>query len=241
MVALKVVEQQKPKPEPEPEEAKPEAEFEPCLADIRLNLAAPYDIAKTFVRLAENAEGKRRYVFVGKIEDELVREPTLRHWKGDFKRWNGQCYEDVEEEQIRTQVYEFLDQGMNQWQSVKAKAKERERSHRRIEGRNQSCVGDAPCWIGREGPEARGLLVCRNGLLELETGRLWEHDPRLFCLNGVDFDFDRGAQAPRWEQFLGEVWPKDEEAVATLQEFFGLWLTDVTKYQKALRIVWPTS
>ena len=92
---------------------------------------------------------------------------------------------------------------------------------------------DAPFWIGREGPEAKGLLVCQNGLLELETGKLWEHDPRLFCVNAVDFDFKPKAEAPRWQRFLGEVWPRDEEAVATLQEFFGLWLTDETKYQKA--------
>jgi putative DNA primase/helicase len=100
-------------------------------------------------------------------------------------------------------------------------------------------TADAPFWIGREGPEARGLLVCRNGLLELETAKLWDHDPRLFCLNSVDFDFNPRAQAPRWQRFLGEVWPGDEEAVATLQEFFGLWLTDETKYQKACGLIGP--
>jgi putative DNA primase/helicase len=58
-------------------------------------------------------------------------------------------------------------------------------------------------------------------------------------LNCVDFDFDPRAKAPRFQEFLGEVWPKDEEAVATVGEFFGLWLTDVTKYQKALGLFGP--
>src|SRR5262249_47913050 len=99
-------------------------------------------------------------------------------------------------------------------------------------------VGEAPRWAKTvERPEPRGLLVCKNGLLELETGRLWDHDPRLFCLNAVDFGFDPGARARRWEQFLFEVWPTNEEAIATLQEFFGLWLTDETKYQKACGLI----
>jgi putative DNA primase/helicase len=60
--------------------------------------------------------------------------------------------------------------------------------------------------------------------VELDTGKLWDRDPRLFCLNSVDFDFDPGARAPRWRRFLGEVWPRNDEAIGTLQEFFGLWL-----------------
>src|SRR5262249_17665237 len=84
---------------------------------------------------------------------------------------------------------------------------------------------------------SRGLLVCRNGLLELDTGKIWDRDPRLFCLNSVDFDFDTGARAPRWQQFLREVWPKDEEAISTVQEFFGLWLGDETKYQRACGLI----
>lgn len=229
VVQLKPREQFKPREQEKPE---PE-EFEPCLEDVRLNLDAPYDVAKTFVRLSEDAEGKKRYVFVGIVEGKLVKVPTLRRWKGDFKRWNGQYYEDVGDEDIRTEMYEFLDRGDGG--RIKPKPKN---VNEVIDGlkAGTNLAGDAPCWIGREGPEPKGLLVCRNGLLELETGKLWEHDPRLFCLNGVDFDFDAKARAPRWEQFLREVLPRDEESVGTLQEFFGLWLTDVTKYHKALGI-----
>src|SRR5262249_29791076 len=91
--------------------------------------------------------------------------------------------------------------------------------------------------IKHHGPEPKGLLVCRNGILELETGRKWEHDPRLFNLNCVDFDYDPSAHAPKWQKFLRAIWPNDEEARGTLQEFFGLWLTDETKYQKALCLI----
>ena len=171
----------------------------------------------------------------------MVRKPTLWHWKGDFKRWNGQCYEDVEEDQIRAQVYDFLDRAVEpSGGRIKPKPKNVNEVMDGLKAGTNLVTADVPFWIGVEGrPEARGLLVCRNGLLELETGKLWGHDPRFFCVNSVDFDFDPRAKAPRWERFLGEVWPGDEELIATLQEFSGLWLTDETKYQKACGLIGP--
>ena len=238
VVVLKPQTQAKPEPEPEaepePEEAK---KPDDAVWPIRLDLEAPYDIARTFVQLAEDDEGRKRYVFVGKVNGKSVGEPILRHWKGDFKRWNGQYYEDLDDGDVRSEIYNFLDQAvLPNGHAIKPKPKN---ANEVIDGlkAGTNLVGDAPLWIKRNGPEPHGLLVCRNGLLELETGRLWDHDPRLFCLNGVDFDFDPKAEAPRWHQFLHEVWPNDEEAVATLQEFFGLWLVDETKYQKALGLI----
>jgi putative DNA primase/helicase len=237
-------------PEPAPERGEAEPKEEPRVDEkrrelnreqVRLNLSAPYDIARTFIRLAETREGKRRYAFIGKVEGESVKEPTLWRWKGDFKCWNGRCYEDVDDDQVRSEVYDFLDQAVElNGSAIKPKLKNVNEVIDGLEAGANLPVADIPCWIGLAGrPQPRGLLVCRNGLLELETGKLWDHDPRFFCPNSVDFDFDPRAPTPRWEQFLGEVWPGDEEAVATLQEFFGLWLTDETKYQKACALIGP--
>jgi putative DNA primase/helicase len=243
VVQLKAMEQAKPEPEPEPEEAKkpeaePEAEPDKIEKPIRLDLEAPYDIARLFVRFNEDKQGNRRYVFVGKVEGELIKKATLCHWKDDFKCWNGQCYDDVDDGEIRAQVYDFLDQAVYP-NNVRIKPRPKH-VNEVIDGLKAggNLVGDAPCWIEAIGkPEPRGLLVCKNGLLELDTGKLWDHDPRLFCLNRVDFEFDPKARAPRWNQFLREVWPRNEEAIAGLQEFFGLWLTDETKFQKGCGLI----
>ena len=204
-----------PRPEHEEAEEEPKADKkrgEPDRERVRLNLSAPYDIARTFIRFAEDGEGKRRYVFVGKVEGKSVREPTLWRWKGDFKRWNGRCYEDVEEDQIRAQVYDFLDQAVEpSGGRIKPKPKNVNEVVDGLKAGTNRGTADAPHWIGVEGrPEPLGLLVCRNGLVELDTGKLWDRDPRLFCLNSVDFEFDPGALAPRWQRFLGEVWPTNE-------------------------------
>ena len=173
---------------------------------------------------------------MGEVEGELVRKPTLWFWKGEFYRWNGQCYETVEPDTIRAQVYGFLDRALElNGSAVKPKPKNVNEVIDGLKAGINFEAADVPVWIGVKGrPEAKGLLACRNGLLEFETGRLWDHDPRFFGINSVDFEFDPRARCPRWERFLEEVWPGDEGAVGTLQEFFGLWLTDVTKYPESL-------
>src|SRR5262249_12875706 len=45
--------------------------------------------------------------------------------------------------------------------------------------------------------------------------------------------------APRFEQFLEELWPGDREAQSAVLEVFGLCLTDETKYQKMFMFVGP--
>ena len=208
---------------------------------VRLNLGAPYDVARTFIKRAVTEDGEGRYAFVGEVEGELVRKPTLWFWKGEFYRWNGQCYETVEPETIRSQVYDFLDRALElNGEAVKPKPKNVNEVVDGLKAGINFGAADVPVWMGvEERPEAKGLLACRNGLLEFETGKLWDHDPRFFGINSVDFEFDPRARCPRWERFLGEVWPGDGNAVETLQEFFGLWLTDETKYQKACVLIGP--
>jgi hypothetical protein len=155
MPQLKVVEQAKPEPEPEPEkpeeEAKdrggpePRAEPKDSGRPIRLILDHPYDIARTFVRSVEDKEGKKRYIFIGRVEGKLISEPILWHWRSDFKRWNGQCYEDVEDDQIRAQVYDFLDQAVEPGGGrIKPKPKN---VNEVIEAGTNRGTADAPHWI----------------------------------------------------------------------------------------------
>ena len=64
------------------------------------------------------------------------------------------------------------------------------------------------------------MIGCENGVVELRTGRLRPGRPedRIRMSTGVNFDPD--APAPRWEQFLGEVFD-DEELVDYMQRASG--------------------
>jgi P4 family phage/plasmid primase-like protien len=85
---------------------------------------------------------------------------------------------------------------------------------------------DAPSGIG-----------FANGFLRPD-GKLEAHAPehRLLACHKLPYPFDPAASCPRWEQFLGEVFEGDEDAmdkIAFLQEFAGAALMGrATNYQK---------
>jgi len=98
-----------------------------------------------------------------------------------------------------------------------------------------------PGWFGAGQPEGdlRELVACQNGILHIPTRKLKPHTPRFWSPNVLDFAYNPKARAPRFEQFLREIWPGDDEAQQCLLEMFGLCLTDITKYQKAFMFVGP--
>ena len=98
-----------------------------------------------------------------------------------------------------------------------------------------------PGWFGAGRPEGdlRELVACANGILHIPSRTLLPHSPRYWSPNALDFAYDPDARAPRFEKFLGEIWPEDAEAQQCLLEMFGLCITDVTKYQKAFMFVGP--
>jgi P4 family phage/plasmid primase-like protien len=99
---------------------------------------------------------------------------------------------------------------------------------------------EMPGWFGKCPVEnIRELVACQNGLLYVPERRLLPHTPRFWSPNVLEFGYNPRAGAPRFEQFLEEVWPEDNEAQQSLKEMIGLCLTDETKYQKAFMFVGP--
>lgn len=180
-------------------------------------------------------------------------EPWVRYWRGDWmRRAESGAWEEVEEISVRRAVYDVL--GAACYQSLDPNTGEvkllpwtpnRARVEDVLQALSTQCLipghVDPPCWIqGRSFSEARGLLVCRNGVLELEGRRLGEHDPRLFTLVSVPFDYDPQAWVPgRWLQFLAELWPQDPDQIDCLQEVFGYVLSGRTNLQKIPLLVGP--
>src|SRR5262249_5576971 len=105
----------------------------------------------------------------------------------------------------------------------------------------------APAWLnGQEPFPAAEVLACRNGLIHLPSliaGRpaySLPPTPRFFSPNVLDYDFAADAAAPHaWLTFLRQLSPKDPEAIAALQEWYGYSLLPDTSQQKMLMIVGP--
>lgn len=75
------------------------------------------------------------------------------------------------------------------------------------------------------------LLAVRNGVVDLRTGELLNHDPAYLLTRRIDLEYRRGAPAPRWEQFLREVFPDQPDLPGYMQRMVGYGITGETDEQ----------
>ena len=102
-----------------------------------------------------------------------------------------------------------------------------------------NCFVEALLIYPHQGKESQ-----RFGVVNIENRTVQPHDPGLFQVNCLPFDYGAAAPTypPLWQSFLRQLWPGDEDgkrARLTLQEMFGLMLTADTRYQKIFMIVGP--
>ncbi|WAX17187.1 putative P4-specific DNA primase [Parabacteroides phage PF672P2] len=76
---------------------------------------------------------------------------------------------------------------------------------------------------------SRAIISFKNGVLDLNTEIFHDHDQKFVTTTYFDFDYDRKAKCPRWNQFLIEV--LDEPQRMILQEFMGCIFIDRTQLQ----------
>jgi putative DNA primase/helicase len=152
---------------------------------------------------------------------------TLRHWNGDWYRWDGAAYRPVPEAEIRAGLTRAIKAEFdrlsvaNQLVAAAVGADEAadrlaRRSTRKVTTR---LVADAlqalrsatlipsvvspPAWLNGEGPFAAGeVLTARNGLVHLPSllqGRecLRPLTPDLFMTVALDYEIDAQAEPPR--------------------------------------------
>jgi len=78
------------------------------------------------------------------------------------------------------------------------------------------------------------LLNLKNGLFDLENKELLAHTPNLYSTIQLNVNYDEDVVCPKWLEFLDDVLEGNTEKIKVLQEFFGLCLTKITKFEKAL-------
>jgi putative DNA primase/helicase len=81
------------------------------------------------------------------------------------------------------------------------------------------------------------LLTIGNGTLNLATGKLQQFRREDLITRSADVDFRPKAIAPRWQQFLTEVFAGDRELIQFVQRAVGYSLTGDTREQ-CLFILW---
>jgi putative DNA primase/helicase len=225
-VAARIVKSLKPK------EPAPHFGEGPALpvAAVVLSAQAPYDTAKEFTRRHCAKDGKLVVYF----------------WQGQFWRWNGRHYEgdDKEHTVLRGKVYEFLDKA-HRWaghgQTVPFQPKP-EHVNAVLDGlRAGLALGvecQPPMWLDTRQP-ATEWIVFQNRIVNVLTGEVRELTPNLWVHSALGFDWEPEAQCPRWQRFLEELFPGDEESKQCLEEWTGYCMTEETKFQKGAMLLGP--
>ena len=75
------------------------------------------------------------------------------------------------------------------------------------------------------------LLVVGNGVVDLRSGELLEHSPEHFMTHRIEADYDPEATAPRWQQFLLEVFDGNVPLIEFMQRLIGYGVTGSTREQ----------
>ena len=87
----------------------------------------------------------------------------------------------------------------------------------------------------------RMLLNCRNGTLNLSTLEFQDHRAEDLLTRMAYVDYRPGIRCERWEQFMREVIPNDDETRRFLQAWIGYSLTGMTTAECAVILYGRTS
>jgi putative DNA primase/helicase len=177
---------------------------------------------------------------------------TLVAHRGLFYTWAGTHWVEVAGDDVRAALYRWLE-GAEYWTTGTAtKPPELVPFHptrHKVADIVDALAGaehvtadvEPPCWHGDDSPWGDDQVVAmRNGLLARSTRILYPHTPRLFNLHVLPFAYDPEARlAPRWDNFLDEVWGDDTETIKALQEVMGYILGGGTELQKLFGMIGP--
>lgn len=75
------------------------------------------------------------------------------------------------------------------------------------------------------------LFNTRTGTIDLKTGTLRAHDAEDLITKISDIRFDPKADAPRWRQFINEIFDNDAELTAYVRRLVGYWLSGLVSEQ----------
>lgn len=191
----------------------------------------------------EAAKRRRSKHAVGMASDFVSRSarhadgPTLRRWRVDWYRWTPDRgrYVCLTDERIEADLYRGLRL------TRPADARDVRSALIAVDGVLIDEV-ELGGWIGDPaiGYPPLDMAACPNGLLDLRSRTLCPATPRYFATTSLGVNYERAAPSPaRWLTFLRQLWPKDDQSIAALQEWFGYLLTPDTRQQKIMLLVGP--
>jgi putative DNA primase/helicase len=226
------IEEPKPEPPPKPVEWKSAILTKPHTIDINQPMRNAKNFAKDCLFLA----------------NEVASALGTWYYHEEWWQWNGRFYELAPERRIVDLIYNYLDAAVishtdGTHSKFQLKPKHAEDLMKCLKARVSLHDKDSPPrWLDTDPKRSKpdSLLVFRNCMVDAETGKTYDLDPRLWIHDGLDFAYDPKAECPQWEKFLGQVFPNDGESHDCVEEFMGLGMTFDFQFEKGLGLIGVT-
>lgn len=163
----------------------------------------------------------------------FARKRNLIRHNGDWYKWTGPKWVLVHKDVLQSEIAHWIaEQGL-----VPDTRIIKEIEFHLVSLRARGLI-EFPAWD--DTPVAQHILSCSNGLVDLETGKIYPHTPKYINLNSVDYPYDPEAKEPSaWLEFLNSIWADDPECVKALQRIFGYMLTPDTSMQRMFQLMGP--
>ncbi len=159
----------------------------------------------------------------------------LRNYLSKWVEYQGNCYEDLEEKNMRGQLYKYLEGKKfarvtaNGDVMIDAYKPTRSRVNDIIDSLNQWCpiAGSAPMWLTKEPrPDPVNLIAFQNGILDVNEyvkGKIVMHDqsPEFFSFDILPYDFNEDADSPLWERASQDIFRGNLDDILLLHQWWG--------------------
>ncbi len=171
------------------------------------------------------------------VKDLVAAKKHPLYTAGRFFLWDGTKYIPCDELDMLVRRY-FRQHQLSQSNNVIGNVSPIVKT---IAFKDSATVGPMPFWAGGDCPfsDVEEVVAFRNGLLDLTTDKLVPHTPKWCSTVCLPFEFNERAMAPRWLQFLDEVFEGDPKRANLLSEFVGYCMTWDISQQKALLMYGP--
>jgi D5 N terminal like len=143
-----------------------------------------------------------------------MRGKALRRYRHTWYRWEGPNYRAVSAEDARVDMTEFLASGTDiKGDRFRPKPGDVSAALTMLMSHRPAIIDSTvpmPGWLPgapelyRE-HDPRDLISCKNGLVDLRTGKRLPHTPYLLTATSTGYDHSPTAARPRFEKFLDEI------------------------------------
>jgi putative DNA primase/helicase len=173
--------------------------------------------------------------------------PVVRSYRGEWVKFTGTHYESYSDEQLRGDLYRFLEGKMFQQEdkngsvTIKPYRPTRSKINDILDALTQWCPIErpAPSWLdNNKHPEPKDMIVFQNGILDVKEYlrgkiKLDPVTPAFFTFNTLPYNFDSNARSGVWEKFLSEIF-SDQLQIDLLAEWMGYLLVSDITFEKLM-------